>query len=254
MPKIITILIFVSCLLLTCSTSVRNTHQYKNGGVVISFDDKSIDAWCFADSCLSQYNWKASFAVTHVDRLTDREYDKLRYLQNNGHEIAGHGLKHINAKKYVDDFGVENYINFEILPMLKIFEQQNIDVSSFVYPYGERTKKIDNELYAYFNILRGTDYKNSEPLNAMYFFNNDRLVFGYGIDEYYDHFNMKKIFELLQFARDNDQILILYSHVPKPEVHNPMEISINTLDIICNYVQKNNMEFYRFSDLYDLID
>jgi peptidoglycan/xylan/chitin deacetylase (PgdA/CDA1 family) len=47
--------------------SKKNKPENPNPGVVISFDDTSINEWHEADKILRQYYWKATFCVSKIN-------------------------------------------------------------------------------------------------------------------------------------------------------------------------------------------
>ncbi len=219
-------------------------------GVVISFDDHYVDEWIWADSILQKYHWKASFNLSNFDKFDDNKYNKLRFLQSEGHEMACHGLNHLDAIETIQDSGAQHYLNIEILPMLDIMNKEFGGVNTFVYPYGSRNKETDKVLLKYFNIVRGTTwFKEDLSGKSCYFKNGSHEVDALGIDANYEHMNIENISKKLDYARDNNKILILYSHVPCDSVVRKYQTNIKTLKFISNYINDNKMRFYTFSDL-----
>ena len=231
----------------------QNDDDIKIGGEVITFDDRSISKWFSADSLLSKYGWKATFCVSRINRLTAEEIQILRILQNKGHEISGHGLNHYNAVKYVSKNGLDSYLNQEIIPMIEIMQNESLIVNSFAYPYGSRNSEIDDALFDYFQILRGTTYDNILPLNHNCFFNNSTLVYGIGIDSSYEHFSDNYILKLMDYAKTKNKILILYAHEPVDIITSNSQTKFSTLELICDNIRENNMNFYTLSDLIPLL-
>ena len=244
------IIISLSLLIIAgCEKDPKNETEKKTGGVIISFDDKTISEWVWADSILSNYNWKATFSISKANTLTTQQFDELRNLQEKGHEIAGHGMYHTRATEYVEEHGLEDYINMEIIPMIEIFNNESLIVSSYVYPYGSRNSEIDEVLYNYFDILRGVTGGITEPSEHNCYYDGSPLVFGIGIDSSYEHFSIEYLIELLDYSKGNDKILILYAHKPVDIVTGDYQTEIETLETICKYVVENNMTFYSLNDI-----
>jgi peptidoglycan/xylan/chitin deacetylase (PgdA/CDA1 family) len=219
-------------------------------GVIISFDDHYVSEWLWADSILQKYHWKASFNLSNFDKFNDDKYDKLRFLQSEGHELACHGLNHLDAIETIQDSGVQHYIDIETLPMINIMKKEFGGVSTFVYPYGNRNKETDKILLNYFSIVRGTTwFKEDNNGTDCYFKNGSHEVDALGIDANYEQMSIKNIKEKLEYTRDNKRILVLYAHVPCDSVTRKYQIHINTLEYISKFINKNNMRFYTFSDL-----
>jgi len=149
-------LILLPLLLINCGliNNYCDTGASGYGAIVFTFDDKYIQEWFQANSIFSKYDWKTTFCVTKYGTLSDDEKQKLMTLQNNGHEIASHGNKHLRAAEYLSAHTMEDYINEEILLSLSSMEDEGIDISSFVYPYGSRTVETDLTLFNFKRINR----------------------------------------------------------------------------------------------------
>ena len=226
--------------------------KHPNAGVVITFDDTSVDEWDQADKILRLYSWKATFCVSKINTLTYPEITKLQKLQQEGHEIAGHGYNHFKAPDYVAENGIDKYIDQEINPMLDLMHFYSLKVTSFAYPYGFRNAEIDSALLKKFKIVRGTTYGTEAPFFQYCYFNNSRSVLAIGIDTDYPNFNIPYLLKLLEFAKRKNKILILYGHKPVDNITANYQTETSTLQLICNYVQQHKMTFYHLSDLDNL--
>jgi peptidoglycan/xylan/chitin deacetylase (PgdA/CDA1 family) len=222
-----------------------------NGGVVITFDDRHVAEWVWADSVLSEYDWKATFCLSGLQALTSSQFGDLRGLKAAGHEIAGHSVSHRNAVDYVAANGMDAYLNDEILPMIDIMKQENLKPVTFAYPFGDRSDEIDDTLFTYFKVLRSTTYTWSEPSVQTCYYEHDPLVYGLGMDGSPTENRITYFLSLLDYAKANKKILIVYSHKPVPEWTGALQTDIRTLQAICNYVSVNNMRFYTLSELQD---
>ena len=98
---------------LTLFSCQNKKQQPYKAGVVISFDDAYVDQWFEANKVLKKYDWKATFCVCRIDSIGQPQLQKLHQLQNEGHEIAGHGYHHYNAVKFVNKHGIDQYIKQE---------------------------------------------------------------------------------------------------------------------------------------------
>jgi len=255
MSKIKSILIITIATILIGISSFWIYNKYfafkeYRAGVIISFDDHYVSEWLWADSILQKYHWKASFNLSNFDKFDDDKYSKLRYLQSEGHEIACHGLNHLDAIETMQDSGIQHYLDIETLPMLDIMKKEFGGVCTFVYPYGSRNKETDKVLLKYFDIVRGTTWFKEDNKGIDCFYKNgSHEVDALGIDANYEHMNIENITNKLDYARDNQKILILYAHFPCDSVIRRYQTNIKTLEYISNYVNENNMRFYTFSDL-----
>lgn len=236
----------------SCDQETKDLNGYSkptNAGVVISFDDTSIAEWYKADSLLRKYDWKATFCVSNLNVLQLSEVRTLQELQRAGHEIAGHGLHHFDAPKFVAKYGIDAYISQEINPMLALMQFYNFKVSSFTYPYGFRNAKIDKALFKKFTILRATTYGAQDPKLQTCFYDQSKIAYAIGIDSDHPKFSIPYVKSLLAYAFGNHKILVVFGHKPVVKLSGPYQTRVETLEFICSYVKKNKMQFYSLSDL-----
>lgn len=137
----------------------------------------------------------------------------------------------------------------EINPMLDLMNFYGLKVTSFAYPYGGRTKKLDAALLKKFKIIRGRAFCEEVANKQGCYYNNSNLVFSFSIDDTHNHFNLSHLLELLDYAKKNNKILILNSHKTVKKVTGDYQTKNETLAFICQYVKRNNMQFYTLSDL-----
>ena len=221
-------------------------------GVILSFDDAYVKEWFDTDQILQKYSWKATFCVCKINTLRHSEIKKLLELQKEGHEIAGHGLHHYHAEKFVKKYGINDYLKQEINPMLNLMHFYGFKVTSFVYPYGGRNTKLDESLLKKFKIVRGRAFCEEAANVQGCYFNNSRIVYSFSIDDTHNHFNIPHLLKLLDYAKRNDKILILNSHKTVENVTGDYQTKNSTLELICQYIKRNNMKFYALSDLNQL--
>lgn len=221
-------------------------------GVVITFDDDYVNEWFEVNSILEPYHWKATFFVTKFNQLSQEKIQKLKDLKAYGHEIGGHGLNHLNATAFIAENGTGQYLSQEIYPMVSLMSDTNLEPTSFAYPYGARNASTDALLLNQFKILRGTCYGNQDPSTQNCFYNKNRLVLGLGLDKNYAHFSIPYFLSILEYAKQNNKIVVFYAHKPVLHFQNNYETEYETLIEICKFVQNNNMKFYKIAELNNL--
>lgn len=245
------IIFLFSLLFLFCQNNIpqkKNKHDY-TAGVVLSFDDAYVNEWFETNKELKKYSWKATFFVSKINTLSLSEVNKLIKLQTEGNEIAGHGLHHYNAATFISNHTIDQYLNQEINPMLDLMNFYGLKISSFAYPYGGRTNKLDSTLLSKFKIVRGRAFCEESASKQGCYFNNSKLVFSFSIDDTHNHFNIPHLLKLLNYVKKNHKILILNSHKTVKNVTTDYETKNATLELICKYVRQNNMNFYTMSEL-----
>ena len=237
-------------LLFSCNNETsKPTKKPHKAGVILSFDDAYVNEWFATDQKLKKYGWKGTFFVCKINTLRHYQIQKLLKLQKEGHEIAGHTLNHINAVDFLKIHSINKYMNQEIDPMLKLMKFYGLNVSSFAYPYGGRTQALDAALLKKFKIIRGRAFCEKNASKQGCYFNNSNLVFSFSIDDTHNHFNIPHLLKLLEYAKKNHKILILNSHKTADIITGDYQTKNATLEFICQYIKKNNMNFYTISDL-----
>lgn len=222
--------------------------QYQPG-LVLTFDDDYIDTWYEAEKELRPYNWKATFFICKYSSFTEEMKKKLHYLKEKGHDIAGHGYNHEDAVKYAKEHGLNNYIKNEIIPLKELMLKDGFNISSFAYPDGRRNTKLDKRLLNYFEIIRGTTYGELIPDKQYCYFEGKPLIYGLGIDDDYEQFNLEYYKSLLLYAKEHNKIVIFYGHKTVKNADEKLETPIGLLKELCAFAVENNLKFYSVDDL-----
>jgi peptidoglycan-N-acetylglucosamine deacetylase len=228
------------------------------GGVVMSFDNRHVPEWHEAHVRLKDYNWKASFCISSYSRLSLNDIQKLHELADDGHEIAGRGVSHKDAVRTIDSLGVDEYLNTEIYPMIELMEMDGFTVKSFSYPFGSRNEETDELLLGIFDVLRGVG-RGSNYTDAIRncFFEGSPVVYAFQIDEKTPHFAgldyEQTILDILTYARDNNKILLIFGQQTVENVTEAYQTSYSALELICNFVNENDMKFYTLSELKSMV-
>ncbi|RAK20638.1 polysaccharide deacetylase [Flavobacterium aquaticum] len=249
--KLISISLLIGFFFYSCSSSKTATTNSK-AGVVITFDDYFVNEWKEADTKLSKYNWKVTFCVSNFEKLTTSDISNLKALQNKGHEIAGHGFLHLNAKEFTKKNNKQHYLTVEIFPLIEAFKKEGIEIKSFAYPFGAKTQTLDYELQKHFKIIRGTAKGGKKVADNSNFYNGTRLANGIGIDSNYEHFSLNYITKVLNYAKKHNKIVVFYGHKPVEKATKEYEVELKTVEIICQFVVSNQMKFYTLRELNSL--
>jgi peptidoglycan/xylan/chitin deacetylase (PgdA/CDA1 family) len=133
-------------------------------GLALSFDDSGIYEWTAARPLLQQYGARVTFFVTRYQTFTDEGRAQLRQLADDGHDIAAHSVAHLRAPAYVEENGLEAYLEDEALPSIDRLRADGYDVTSFAYPFGARTGELDRALARHVPVLRSVAYAIGTPL------------------------------------------------------------------------------------------
>lgn len=124
--------------------------------LLMTFDDDTVDHWFAHRGVFDDAGARVTFFVSHADRLTEAHWGKLRTLQQEGHTVASHGLRHVDAPQYLKDHGLAAYLHDEIAPSLAELQKHGLGARDFAYPFGRRDPVLDEALLTEFSWLRAT--------------------------------------------------------------------------------------------------
>lgn len=128
----------------------------------LSFDDHFIDEWNAARPIFREYDVAATFFVSEFDTLPPKSIDILLELEQDGHLVCCHGLRHRNAVETIERIGAESYLDSEIRPQIDAMRKLGFaePEAAFAYPVSARNERTDAVLAACFKYLRcGISYR-----------------------------------------------------------------------------------------------
>lgn len=229
-----------------------------SAGVVLTFDDTSIDQW--HDFFAERNDVKATFFVSHWHTLSSRQIEKLRTLQNKGHEIGCHSYDHkpIHHAPYLSEAGNVNlYLAEQVFPAIANMQASGFYPVSFSYPNGRRTPAYDEAIRPHLPYLRSTTPNAGQTLSTLdELYHNSSKRYGFlsgdGIDSGYQK-ELPEITAALQRAKDRGEILTLYAHriLPAGETHN-YGIPVSKLNAVIDRAKALGLRFYTFQEAYQV--
>jgi len=122
--------------------------------VHLCFDDHSVSHWHAAKSILRKHRAKAVFYVDGFFLLGDEEIDMLRDLRDEGHVIGCHGKKHRDALAYSKRYGIDKYIDDEIIPAMEEMVEAGFDPTHFAFPLTRFDDALFSEVERLFCFVR----------------------------------------------------------------------------------------------------
>lgn len=123
-------------------------------GISLSFDDTEVDQWMNLRPLLKKYDAHVSFFVTRYFEFTDAQKAELHQLYEDGNSIEAHGVNHVNEPKYVQQYGLEQLIDEEIVPSIDILRDDGFEPVAFAHPGGAHTREIDDAILEHIGITR----------------------------------------------------------------------------------------------------
>lgn len=123
-------------------------------GISLSFDDTEVDQWMQLRPLLEKYNAHASFFVTRYFEFTDEQRHELHQLYEDGNSIEAHGVNHAYAVKYVQQYGLEQFLDEEVIPSIDILRDDGFQPVAYAHPGGSHTREIDEAILQHVKIVR----------------------------------------------------------------------------------------------------
>jgi peptidoglycan-N-acetylglucosamine deacetylase len=249
---------FLIILLITSFIEIVKAEKLVRPGLLLTFDDRNMLNWEKQIPLFAKYNAHVTFFVDHFDELTPAQISALQKLRSASHSIGCHGLRHLKAAEYCEKYPVERYISEEIMPAIKIMEEDGFTPTCFAYPNSNHNDITDRTLLNYFRHLRSgchiagsmeskdcafvktENIQNKRCINGISFHpksRNDELVI-----------QAKKAIDRIA---KNMECLILYSHdIRNIGEEGPLNfITVDALDEILEYASNKHIKFYSFDEL-----
>ncbi len=215
-------------------------------GVALTFDDSYIDEWYQQINLFDSFDVKATFYISNYNTFSPEQKRKLHALEDHGHEIAFHTTNHPNLVQYLTQNGIEKLMDNEINEGMSLMKQDGFHPTTFAYPYGRSTPKLDEVLLKQFKSVRvlngSTDIaKSCAPANG-----SDKL-YAIGMDLSSGKSNQQLV-KYIQTAYENDNCLVLVGHhVERPDLK--MQVPLERLKEIIKAVKARHMRFYTASEI-----
>jgi peptidoglycan/xylan/chitin deacetylase (PgdA/CDA1 family) len=127
-------------------------------GVALSFDDAYVDHWLEGTDLYARYGARLTFFVAYFHNLRPEQRASLHELERLGHAIEAHSVNHQRAPAYVEDRGLDAYVQEEVVPSIAALRDEGFAVTTFAYPFGARTSEIDHAVLAHVPILRSVSF------------------------------------------------------------------------------------------------
>ncbi|WP_245640340.1 polysaccharide deacetylase family protein [Neobacillus massiliamazoniensis] len=243
-------------------------------GIALSFDDSyRIKDWTkYGKDIFGYYDVKVTFNINAIHHFegkrehSQNEIDLLLDLQGHGHEIAHHSLTHKKATEYSNQFGINKWIEDEIISLFQWMGKQTHSKTgegfkkpvTFAFPHFlYNSENIQKLIPKYFKIARG--YHDKDNLTA---FNHQGFAPSICLDGYYSC-NLKYVEKMIKKAKEASKNLIITCHsiLPKEvdwddfgwgEESNKSgtwRTTPETIQFIIDVAKKFNMEFYTTAEL-----
>lgn len=133
-------------------------------GIALSFDDSGIVQWYQGREMFARYGAKATFFVTRYGSWNDEWKRMMREMASDGHSVEPHSRQHFDSPQYVEDHGVQAFLEEEVLPSIEVLRADGYTPTTYAYPFGARTPETDRAILRYLPRLRSLTYSFDGPL------------------------------------------------------------------------------------------
>ena len=256
---------FLLIVLWFCNVSCQTKQKVNvKAGIAISFDDHFIDQWYALRPLLKKYNAKVTFFITCPDSLSAGEIQKLKTLENEGHEIGFHGTIHGRATELIAASGPARYLATEITPGLTNLKRAGFTPRSYAHPGGDHNKQVDSVLYAQgFKILRDVAISRRKLYGVPLYTISPRLMNSifYDFDKSAEveallidvsaELTENQIYEGLLRAKEEGEVIMLFGHEPlsADSKVGAYGFDISFLETILKQANQLGLKFYTMSEL-----
>jgi hypothetical protein len=124
-------------------------------GIQLSFDDNDPDHWYELRPLLAKYGAHVTFFVTRYFEFTAVQKDELHQLYADGNSIEAHGVNHAYAGEYIPMFGLDAYVQNEVVPSIDILTADGFTPVAYAHPGGSHTPELDAAILQHIQLLRG---------------------------------------------------------------------------------------------------
>lgn len=134
--------------------------------LALSFDDTWVTEWAALIPMFAAHGVHATFFVSRYDHLGDERHRLLHDLADAGHAIEAHSVNHYRAPEYVENHGLHDYIDNELVPSIQVLRAEGFAVNAFAYPFGARTSELDDAILDHVAVVRSVSFPHGAPVES----------------------------------------------------------------------------------------
>ena len=133
------------------------------GALSLSFDDAHEVDWVEGLPMYAMYSAKLTFWIAYYNTMGAQGKADVKQLGAAGHSIEAHTVKHQRAPEYVEQFGLDAWMNDEVQPSIDELVADGFTVDAFAYPFGARTDETDDAVGKKVKVIRSVAYTWESP-------------------------------------------------------------------------------------------
>jgi hypothetical protein len=115
-------------------------------GVALMYDDWHTQEWLASEPLLAAYGAHVTLYVGRYAHMPASAHDQLRQLADAGHDVEAHSVHHLRGPTVVEERGLREYLDEEVLPSIDVLRADGYEVLSYAYPFGVRTNETDRAI------------------------------------------------------------------------------------------------------------
>lgn len=226
-------------------------------GIVLTFDDTgNLESWAKRIPLFKKYGAKATFVLHQPDKITERQKQLMKDLAEIGCEMGCHGFRHRRGNEWVEQKGLQAYLDEEIVPAVQTLEKLGYPQHSFAYPESRRTAETDEALKKYFRHIRTGGGVCDHPIDK----NNNIfipitkvcdqfLIYGARFDKTTPAGVHQFVVPGLKRIKEKGEIVLLYGHGIVPTGAKTYETNEDGLEELFKQVNELGLKFYTMDEL-----
>jgi peptidoglycan/xylan/chitin deacetylase (PgdA/CDA1 family) len=133
------------------------------GGLALSFDDDYVQDWLVGRPMFQQYGARLTFWIAFYNTMSPSDKAGVQQLAADGHAVEAHTVKHQRAPEYVEEYGLDAWMNNEVQPSIDELRDDGYTIDAFAYPYGSRTDETDQAVLDRVKLVRSVSYTWDSP-------------------------------------------------------------------------------------------
>ena len=225
----------------------------------MTFDDHNVSNWVSALPLFEKYGAHVTFFIDRWDQLSSEDIAGLRQLKSAGHAIGCHGLRHIKAVDYSNEYSVEKYMAEEVMPAVRLMRKAGFNPTCFAYPFSNRNIEVDDAQLKIFRHLRsgcGSAGKTLVEIDSIFVPINEiagrGCLIGTSVQPHaVDDNIIKEVGDAFQRAKAKNEIVLFYAHdiraVKAPGAYH--YITPDGLETVLRSAISEGLQFYTFDNL-----
>lgn len=115
-------------------------------GISLHYDDWHTKEWVESMPLLDRYGAHVTLYVGRYPGMPETAHLHLAALAAAGHDIEAHSISHLRGPTVVEEYGLQAYLDDEVVPSIELLRRDGFEVLSYAYPFGVRTDETDHAI------------------------------------------------------------------------------------------------------------